>query len=49
MRIGKNYVAHSLVIFDITGAAAKVAVERFSYGPLELEARHRPFRKLLIS
>jgi hypothetical protein len=32
MRIGENYVAHSLVIFDITGAAAKVAVERFSDG-----------------
>src|ERR1700730_5843287 len=47
MRIGENYVAHSLVIFDITGAAAKMAVERFSDGPLELGARHRPFRQTL--
>src|SRR5207302_2020864 len=32
LRIGKNHVAHGLVIFDVAGAAAEVAIERLSNG-----------------
>src|SRR5271156_4037412 len=42
-RVGENYIAHGLVIFDVTGASAKVTVERLGNGRLEIVARDRLF------
>jgi hypothetical protein len=39
LRVGENYVAHRLAIFDVTGAAAEMAVERLGNGFLKLGAR----------
>src|SRR5437763_16929614 len=47
LRIGENDVAHGLVIFDVVGAAAKVAIERPSNGFFEIGARDRLFRQPL--
>ena len=38
-RLGQDHVTHGLVIFDVTGTSAEVAVERFSDGLLEIGAR----------
>ena len=46
-RIGQDHVAHGLVIFDVAGAAAQVAVERLGNGLLEIGARHRLLRQTL--
>src|SRR6185295_790640 len=47
LRVGKNDVAHGLVIFDVPGAAAQMAVERLGNGVFEIAARHRLFRQSL--
>src|ERR1700722_3671361 len=41
LRIGQDHVADGLVIFDVAGATAQMAVERFENGFLELATRHR--------
>ena len=39
--IREDHVAHRLVVFDIAGAAAEMAIERFGDGLLQLVTRHR--------
>ena len=46
-RIGQDHVTHRLVIFDVAGATAQVAVERLGNGLLEIRARHRLLRQTL--
>ena len=45
--IGQDHVTHGLVIFDVAGAAAQVAVERLGDGLLEIGARHTLLRQAL--
>src|ERR1700733_1647805 len=45
--IGQNHVAHSLVIFDIAGAAAEMAVKSFQDRLVEVGAWHLRFRQAL--
>ena len=45
--VGQDHVAHGLVIFDVAGAAAEVAVERLGDQAFEAVARHRRFRQPL--
>src|SRR6516164_6382112 len=45
--IGEDHVAHGLVIFDVPGATAEVAVERLGNRSLKLLARHRRLRQAL--
>jgi hypothetical protein len=40
LRIGKNHIAHRLMIFDVAGATAEMAVERLGNGILKIGARH---------
>ena len=41
VRIGEDHVAHRLVIFDVAGAAAEMAVERLGDRLVEVGPRHR--------
>ena len=43
MRVGQNHVTHRLVIPDVTGAAAEVAIERLANGLFKVGARHTFF------
>jgi len=40
LRIGQNHLAHRLVIFDVTGAAAEMTVERLGNGLFKICAGH---------
>src|SRR6266436_2880953 len=47
IRIGQDHVPHGLMIFDVAGATADMAVERLSDGFLKLGTCHRLFRQTL--
>src|SRR5262249_52740544 len=44
-RISKNHGTHRLVIFDVTGATAQMAIERLGDSLLEIRSRHRLLRQ----
>src|SRR5271170_6143321 len=46
-RIGQDHVAHRLVVFDVAGAAAEVAVQRQGDSLLEIRPRDRRLRQSL--
>src|ERR1700736_6639796 len=46
-RIGQDHVPHRLMIFDVAGTAAEMAVERVGDGFLQLRALDRLFRQAL--
>src|SRR5262245_8724980 len=46
-RIGKNHGPHGFVIFDVTGAATQMTVERLGNGLLKVRPRHRLLRQTL--
>ena len=46
-RIRQDHGAHGLVVFDVTGAAAQVAVERLGDGLIEVGPRDRLLRQTL--
>src|SRR5215216_3887637 len=38
--IRQDHIPHGLVVFDVTGAAAEMAIERFGDGVFEISALH---------
>ena len=47
LRVGDDHGAHRLVIFDVAGTAAEMAVECLRDGLFEMGARHGLFRQTL--
>src|SRR4051812_3492580 len=46
-RVGQDHVAHRLVIFNVAGATAQMAVKRLDNGLLEVGTRHGIFCQAL--